>query len=681
MVVRASDNGPARRPQRWTLHSIPIDESVVAAAPGAPELEPDPEAEAGARVLGGRYVLLELLCHGELGGVYLGRDRLQNRSIEVKLLSPSAAASAPAVAQLRSRARRMFGIRHANVASVYDEALDEDNLPFFVTEHVEGRNLHHMQGDPRLTVAAVQAIAHQLAQALATVHGRSVVHGAVTPGNVVWLEDEASAGQIKLVDREVSPADGVEAGAALGMQSAHGYRPPGAGAPDEAGDVYALGAVVYELCTGRLPWTDPDQPPRMRGDDVPIAVPEAFEAIILDLVSPDPTARSAGANALIERLVAAGAVAAPPPRQPAPPRQPEPEEELDADAWLEPDPSEMTRFRPIEDGPPTPTPSRDLPPEPPEPGDDFFTQPAAAAPRAPAAPSRPPPPRPPSAPTARAAATPSAIQPSATLPPGLLAQPGSGTTASPGRAQPSGTTLPPGLLTQPGVAPVQVGEASIADASAVAPLTPDAALAARRAAQRAARAEYEKSLRTWRIVGGLIIAALLIVLIWQLSSGKASAPAEPTGPADAPAPAVTSQREAPPPAPILARTTGPDPARARAVDPEPTPTDPAVDPAPPSNIGDRPEQLSAADFRKVLLRANRLVSTRSCYRKHTDGSDRSVEIIAIVSPEGRVQKLRVDPDPLADCLRKVVLGLDFPSAQKQAQHIFVFHHPDVVQSG
>ena len=69
MVVRASDNGPGRRPQRWTLHSIPIDESVVATAPVAPDTGPDLEAEAGARVLGGRYILLELLCHGDLGGV------------------------------------------------------------------------------------------------------------------------------------------------------------------------------------------------------------------------------------------------------------------------------------------------------------------------------------------------------------------------------------------------------------------------------------------------------------------------------------------------------------------------------------------------------------------------------------------------------------------------------------
>src|SRR5688500_1047488 len=121
MVVRASDNGPGRRPQRWTLHSIPIDESVIASAPVAPEPGPDLEAEVGARVLGGRYVLLELLSPGDLGRVYLGRDRAQIRSIEVKHLSPGAAESAATVSYLRSRARRMFGIRHANVASVFDE--------------------------------------------------------------------------------------------------------------------------------------------------------------------------------------------------------------------------------------------------------------------------------------------------------------------------------------------------------------------------------------------------------------------------------------------------------------------------------------------------------------------------------------------------------------------------------
>ena len=118
-------------------------------------------------------------------------------------------------------------------------------------------------------------------------------------------------------------------------------------------------------------------------------------------------------------------------------------------------------------------------------------------------------------------------------------------------------------------------------------------------------------------------------------------------------------------------------------EPDPAPAVSAAATAEPQPAGttDLPEQLSAGEFRKVLLRANRLASTRTCYRKHTTGPDRSVELIAVVAPEGRVQKLKIDRGPLGDCLRKIVNGLEFSAAQKSAQHNFVFHHPDVSQSG
>lgn len=675
MVVRASDNGPARRPQRWTLHSIPIDESVVAAAPLAPDPGPDPEAEAGARVLGGRYVLLELLCHGELGGVYLGRDRIQNRSVEVKLLAPAAAESASAVSYLRSRARRALGIRHAHVAAVYDENLDEENLPFFVTEHVEGRNLHHMQGDPRLTGAAVQALALQLAEGLAALHGRGVVHGAVTPGNIVWLEDDGRPVQVKLVDREVSP-DNAEA---------HGYRSPGAHdrPPDEAADLYALGAVVYELVTGRLPWADPDSEPRLRGDDLPLTVTAAFEAIVLDLIRPDPAPRAAGARALCERLTT---VVGPPPPRPAPPRPAQAEPSQDefsafADAWLDgPADAELTRFRPVEDGPATP----------------------AAPPATPSTPAAPPaPPEPDDEPTSLSSAEYTELG-SAELPElsasalteigGALAAAGAAaSTASLSGAdalESSSAALTAALARSSAALTGPTAPDSAPVAPFASPIAPQAPLEPRSYAvdTRPATPPSEPSepaldpiarppRAPWRLIATVVIVVLLIVVLWQLARG--GSPAE--VPVDTPiaAPQTSAQLQ-PAPRPddtTLARTHEPAPTPPAPPEPEPAPALPATAP------DDLPEQLSAGEFRKVLLRANRLGSTRACYRKHSPEPDRSVELVAIVSPEGKIQKLKLGGHPLADCLRKVVLALEFSPAQKPAQHNFVFHHPDVNQPG
>jgi serine/threonine protein kinase len=680
MVVRASDNGPQRRPQRWTLHSIPIDESVVAAAPQAPDPGPDLEAEIGARILGGRYVLLELLSHGELGGVYLGRDRVQNRSIEVKLLSPGAAESAATVSYLRSRARRMFGIRHAHVASVYDEALDEDNLPFFVSEHIEGRNLHHMQGDARLTGAAVQAIALQLAEGLAALHGRSVVHGAVTPGNVVWIEDDTRPVQIKLVDREVSP----------GNTDAHGYRNPAAldQRPDEAADLYALGAVVYELCTGRLPSAEPGGP-RMRGDDLPITVTEAFETILLDLLQPDPNARAAGARALCERLTT---IVGPPPPRPALPRSEQPIPSGDgfaafADEWLETNPAdaELTRFRPVEDGP--------------APATAPATTPATAPATAPATPD----PEEPvgltsaeytelgsgelselsaSALAAPSSAAPASITASITASSISLASSSSALTAAiasssaaltgPAPPHPAHPAHPPAH--DPGPAP-QLDPRSfvVSETRAPLPVTPEPT------------SSFESLTRPprvpWRRVATVVIVALILIVLWQLLRAKPASDAVDTTPIATP---QTTASAAVPPRPVettLARTHEASPLQASEPDPAPAVSAAATAEPQPAGTTDLPEQLSAGEFRKVLLRANRLASTRTCYRKHTTGPDRSVELIAVVAPEGRVQKLKIDRGPLGDCLRKIVNGLEFSAAQKSAQHNFVFHHPDVSQSG
>ena len=701
MVVRASDNGPGRRPQRWTLHSIPIDESVIASAPVAPETGPDLEAEVGARVLGGRYVLLELLSHGDLGGVYLGRDRVQNRSIEVKHLSPGAAESAATVGYLRSRARRMFGIRHASVASVFDENLDEEGVPFFVTEHIEGRNLHHMQGDARLTGAAVQAIALQLAEGLAALHGRSVVHGAVTPGNVVWIEDDTRPVQVKLVDREVSPGNGDA-----------GYRSPGAQSspPDEAGDLYALGAVVYELCTGRLPWADPDSEPRLRGEDLPITVTEAFEVILLDLLKPDPSARNAGARALCERLTT---IVGPPMPRPALPRVEPAAPSADefaafADEWLDANPAdaELTRFRPVEDGPAAAPPiaPRPTPPTPPplqaDPDDvldadiepqslnsaeytelgvhDLAALSASALAAAPRTNSS-------AASTASGSSSSSLISSSSAL------------TAALAR---SSATLPGTEPSDPFGAPEPEPRSFVVRE----PQAPEPAVIAEPAPTPVPLAQPPRA--PWRVIATVVIVVLLLIVLWQLMRAPpaSEAPIE-TTPIATP---QTTARVVPAPLPerpietTLARTH--EPAPLPAPDREPTPTvaeapdtkvdpgtaaDPAPDLAPDSAVNaavagtaaDLPEQLSAGEFRKILLRANRLASTRNCYRKHTPGPDRSVELIAIVSAEGRVDKLKMERTPLADCLRKIVNDLDFSAAQKSAQHNFVFHHPDVSQSG
>ena len=198
-----------------------------------------------------------------------------------------------------------------------------------------------------------------------------------------------------------------------------------------------------------------------------------------------------------------------------------------------------------------------------------------------------------------------------------------------------------------------------------------------------AEPEVEAPRPPTRLLTAVAIGLLLVLVIWALSHGEAT-PEVPPAPIAAP---VTSARAVTPERPVettLARAVDPAPLPT----PEPEPVDPPTEPVDPPTPavatadGETPEQLSAGEFRKIMLRANRLNSTRTCYRRHSGDADHAVEVIAIVGTDGRMQKfLKLERGPLGDCLRKVMLGLKFSSAQKTAQHNFVFHHPDVNQSG
>ncbi len=240
MVARPTD--PGKRPRGWTLHTLPADEAML---PETPQAGPAAILEASTdlcgRLLGARYDVKELLSHGERGAVYLAEDRNYGRTVALRLAAPQAAL--PGSEDVRALARRRMGVRHPHLAAVQGEGLTEGGLHYVAMEHVEGRNLIHMLGDPRLRWPTIQAIGVQVGEALVALHGAWVIHGDVHPGNLVWTEDPERPVCIKLVDLDV------------GARAADSpYLPAGFyGERDSTCDVYALVASLYELCTGAVP--------------------------------------------------------------------------------------------------------------------------------------------------------------------------------------------------------------------------------------------------------------------------------------------------------------------------------------------------------------------------------------------------------------------------------------------
>ncbi|MGE5358624.1 MAG: protein kinase domain-containing protein [Bacteroidales bacterium] len=222
-------------------------------------------AEVGSRF--GRYEILERLGAGGMGEVFRARDHDLRRDVAIKFLPERFGTDASRLARFSREARAASSLNHPNIVTIH-EIGQASGQPFIVMELVEGQTLRQLVRDRPLGVKRALDIAVQLADGLAKAHGAGIVHRDLKPENVMVTGD----GFVKILDfglaklrADVDDAPGGEgsddvetkvsaatiAGAVLGTA---GYMSPeqARGDPtDHRSDQFALGAVLYELATGR----------------------------------------------------------------------------------------------------------------------------------------------------------------------------------------------------------------------------------------------------------------------------------------------------------------------------------------------------------------------------------------------------------------------------------------------
>jgi eukaryotic-like serine/threonine-protein kinase len=266
-----------------------------------------PQLDANAsRLLAGRYQLLEELDTGGMASVWKGHDQVLGRDVAIKLLREELAADAKFAARFRQEAVHAANLNHQGIVGVFDIGA-HDGVPYIVMELVDGRTIRQLLArEGPLPAAQAARIALGVAQALAYAHRLGVVHHNLKPANIMLTQ----SGTVKVADfaiaRAVDPEDPERTGEILGPIT-HYLAPEqraGAGADGRA-DVYALGACLFEMLTGKAP-PEPASPeadgsmttPRM----LRAGIPRGLDEIVRKAMAGDPAQRFADAQALLAAL-------------------------------------------------------------------------------------------------------------------------------------------------------------------------------------------------------------------------------------------------------------------------------------------------------------------------------------------------------------------------------------------
>ena len=207
------------------------------------------------RLLGNRYEILEQVGNGGMATVYKAKCHVLNRYVAVKILRDEFTTDEEFVKRFNSEAQSAASLTHPNIVSVYDVG-SEGDIHYIVMELIKGKTLKEIiNEDGALSWKWSVNVAIQIASALETAHKNNIIHRDIKPHNIIITED----GIAKVTDFGIAKAVSNSTITAFGstIGSVHYFSPEHAkgGFTDPKSDLYSLGVVLYEMVTGKVPFS------------------------------------------------------------------------------------------------------------------------------------------------------------------------------------------------------------------------------------------------------------------------------------------------------------------------------------------------------------------------------------------------------------------------------------------
>jgi serine/threonine-protein kinase len=303
---------------------------------------PDPRVGS---TIDGRFHIEDLVGQGGMGEVYRARHLALDRTVVLKMLKRSLLEDPTLVGRFEREAKAASRLNHPNVIQVLDFGrAAPDGTLYIVMEHVDGKDLRVVLRDEwPLAEERLCGIMAQVCAALAEAHSNNVIHRDLKPENIMVQERRDQPDFVKVLDFGIAKILDHELPAPVRLLSERSSEPDGPGpltrhdvvcgtpqymAPEQAtgahldarSDLYAVGVILYQMATGRLPFdgsssmevltqhvNEPPVPPRDLQPDAPIS--QAMEELILRALEKDPARRPQNAEQFRDELLAVPAKA------------------------------------------------------------------------------------------------------------------------------------------------------------------------------------------------------------------------------------------------------------------------------------------------------------------------------------------------------------------------------------